>query len=224
MNNRMSRLYLSQRTKRNGHLAKWFAKWHRVLKYYENRYKDDLPYWHTERTNIGHLALAAYDVGGFPLQEYSTLRRRGAKGPGRADLYVEFPFRSFNIEAKQRWPTLDVQNSKGKIKRAVKGKIKRALDLATGAYKKLSKKDKFGKKGLAFVFVVPIKKLKDVKSAGSDDFKTFQKGMENLEEQLKANFLAIHFAGYNMSLRVSKHKKWTDDYWHPGIAIIGRWI
>lgn len=212
----MPGLYLSLQTKSNNVFKKWFRKWHQILQSYEKEYKGmDLPYWCTERTNIGHLALAAHDPGGYPLQEYSTQkRRRGAKGPGRADLYVHFPHRSFNIECKQIWPSLDGDNNGEPINNA--------LDRAEKDYRGLAAEDKEGKKGIALVFVVPYKKLAD---ADKKDFSKFKTHMMKLEKRLKARFIAIHFANYKVAKRAAK--KYSEKgvpYWYPGIAIIGRWI
>jgi len=78
------------------HFRKLFTAWHEILNWYEEDImKDDLPYWYLERTNIGNLALATYQLSGFPLQEFSCVKGRGAsRSDGRADLYTILPKRT----------------------------------------------------------------------------------------------------------------------------------
>jgi hypothetical protein len=207
-------LFLSPRTRSDDVFRKWFVKWHHILHKYENRYKGDLPYWCTERTNIGHLALAAYALSGYPLQEYSTQeRRKGGKGLGRADLYVDFPRRSFNIECKQKFLIMD-----GNIEKTVNN----VLERAEKDCRNLASKDQAGRKRIAMAFAVPRIKLAGANKESLNKFKT---DLFKLEKQLNARFIAIHFADYKISKNASKkHRDKFGHFWYPGIAIICRWI
>src|SRR5688572_11664955 len=96
-------------------LGRLFETWHEILKWYEEK-ESDLPYWYSERTNIGHLALAVYDLSGIPVQEFSCRKGKGKEdSAGRADLYISVPngrgSMSLNIEAKHAWCSVTFSGS-----------------------------------------------------------------------------------------------------------------
>jgi hypothetical protein len=83
-------------------LRRLFRAWHSQLVEYESCLSDDLPYWYSERTNIGVLAAAALRLRGVvALEEYPI--RQGDRA-GRADLgpYDSRAERSYDFEFKFR--------------------------------------------------------------------------------------------------------------------------
>jgi hypothetical protein len=224
-----ARLYISTRTGQP--FRKWIKKWHEILKSYENYYKkDDLPYWHSERTNIGILSLAAYDLNGHPLQEYPTLKRKRRKGPGRADLYIQLSKRwSYDVEAKQTWPKIIIKGRDREYKyneESIKKSIEGALERAEDDCRELAPRAKFGKKRMALVFVCPYGEVED---ADKKFLKKFKVPMKQVEKELAPDFLAVHSVDFKQSKRRAEkmRKEWLENgkrYWYPCIAIVGRVI
>ena len=64
--------------------------WHMHLNSYcEYTGNDDLPYWHSELSNVGLLASAAYSAGHVALQEYAEVKSKSDNFyNGRADLWI----------------------------------------------------------------------------------------------------------------------------------------
>jgi hypothetical protein len=203
------------------HVGKWLRKWHQISESFEKRYRNDLPYWYSERTNIGFLGLAAHDLKGYPIQEYPTLKRKRKKGHGRADLYVRFPGGwSYDIEAKQAWPKIN-----GKC---VKSSTKGALERAEDDCRDMDKKARSGK-GLAVAFVCPYGELNDI---DIDHLNRFENQMKEVEKELvekgsAPDFIAIHQVDFKHSkeLTVEMPKIWREHgkrYWYPCVAIVGK--
>jgi len=125
-------------------LKKLFTKWDEILSWYEDEW-EDLPYWYLERTNIGHLALAVYQLSGIPLQEFTCRKGKGARNSsGRADLYISVPNGAgrsidLNIEAKQAW--CSISNSAGSM-----AMLRRGLGNAVSDCRRL--KDKAWRAGM----------------------------------------------------------------------------
>ena len=202
-----------------------FEEWHGILTWFEKKkYLEDLPYWYLERTNIGHLALAAYQLSGFPLQEFSIVKkgkavskvgRKRAPSSGRADLYLYIPKLSgfnVNIEAKQLWyPLVNASQSTDRIENSLKNAIKDCKDLR-GSY---------GKKKLAIVFVVAYstKKL-------WEDISYFRNKMKAEGERLKVSFLTFHISPSHISMSKKRLLKDINNkyYWYPCIAVFGKFV
>jgi hypothetical protein len=197
-----------------------FKTWHDILSKFERtKY-----YWYLERTNIGHIALAAYKRKGFPLQEFSivkkgrTVRKIGSKkksSNGRADLYLFIPQLSHldvNIEAKQLWyPLVNDSQSTDRIESGLRNAVKDCGDLK-GAY---------GKKKLAILFVVPYSTKKQ-----KTDIGLFRKNMKQEGARSEASFLAVHISPTRIStskklLYKDKNNKY---YWYPCIAVFGKYV
>ena len=203
-------------------IRKLFKEWHGILIWYEED-REDLPYWYLERTNVGHLALAGYQLNGYPLQEFSIKKGRGSKkSTGRADLYMYIPKGNsprrknyeFNIEAKQEWCSL----SMGKDQKEM---IRKALKEASDDLQKLNEDSFKAEYGMAIVFVIPYKRAldqeKDIKKQLLSGFK---KQIKQIAEEIDASFVAIHFADIEVSASLSR--EYTLPYWHPGIAVVGK--
>jgi len=73
-------------------LERLFRKWDKILSWYEDEL-NDLPYWYLERTNIGHLALAVYEMSGIPIQEF-TCRKGKERGVPLDELIFIFMFQA----------------------------------------------------------------------------------------------------------------------------------
>lgn len=83
-------------------------RWGNFIEEYCEVHPDDVPYFYTERANVGTLTAAAWSAGCTALEEYQTEKNDGGGvRKGRADLYVYSPTAktSVGIEAKQAWVT-----------------------------------------------------------------------------------------------------------------------
>ncbi len=116
----------------------------------------DLPYWYSERANVGILAAAAWRCGYVALEEYPDTKRSKKVDPetdeklhssGRVDLWIGQPENAIGelIEAKLRWPLLSTPK---KIKSDLEDGLKAAYEDA--------KRTKTGKgPTLGLTFFVP---------------------------------------------------------------------
>ena len=80
--------------------------------------EEDAPYWYTERTLVGTLATAAWQVEGCTsLEEYTVEKGRGKpKGMGRADLWIQTKDgRRYVFEAKRLWQNIGSRAQLNKI-------------------------------------------------------------------------------------------------------------
>lgn len=203
----------------NHNIRKLFKAWNGILVRHEKADKDDLPYWYLERTNIGHLALAAYKLNGYSLQEFSMKKGRGQnKSTGRADLYMYFPLSDtqwydFNIEAKQIWCSLSMKDDQKVIKNALK---KAEFDI-----KKHNDKEFRAKYAMAILFVLPYMKVLDEKRVTKEQLLSkFNRQIKQTVEETGASFAAVHYADIDVSTKLSK--KYTKSDWYPGIVVIGK--
>lgn len=83
-------------------------RWGNFIEEYCAVHPEDVPYFYTERANVGTLTAAAWSAGCTALEEYQTEKNDGGGvRKGRADLYVYSPAAkaSVGIEAKQAWIT-----------------------------------------------------------------------------------------------------------------------
>ena len=78
----------------------------------------DVPYWYSERTTVGTLAAAAWAVGGFALEEFSTTKSEdeGRDRRGRGDLLFCVDGHIFLAECKVDWRWQDEQIAQFKEK------------------------------------------------------------------------------------------------------------
>jgi hypothetical protein len=194
--------------------------WHEILKWYEDQEKD-LPYWYSERTNIGHLALAVYQLGGVPIQEFSCRKGKGKENStGRADLYISMPngnrSLSLNIEAKHAWCSVTLNGS------AI---LKENLYEAVQDCKNLKEKAWKAHLGAGLVFLTPYAKtMPDHKTAISAQQRSFTNRVIQESKKAKANFIAFHYPTKDRLWKISlkyQSEAWS---WCPGIAVIGKLI
>jgi len=207
---------------RNPNIRKLFKAWNDILRWYEKD-KEDILYWYLERTNIGHLALAAYQLKGYPLQEFSMKKVKGTqKSTGRADLFMYFPkgtlsdaqWYDFNIEAKQIWCSISIGNDQKEM-------IGKALKKADVDLKKHRDKTSQAKYGMAILFVLPYMKMLDEKKDMKKQLLSkFNKQIKQTAEEMEASFAAVHYADIEVSTELSQ--KYTKPDWYPGIAVIGK--
>jgi hypothetical protein len=187
-------------------LQRLFRAWDKQLAEYENGLYDDLPYWYSERTNIGVLAAAALRLSGVvALEEYPI--RRGDR-PGRADLglYDSWAERSYDFEFKFRYAAFGWSATR---------KIKSAMRDASKDIRRLPKPPA-GAQSVAVTFVVPYrKKVPPVK-----EWDSLWKGFTHLlsaPEKFGANFVAIHRADDKIVGRAAGKLGF-----HPGVAAFGK--
>lgn len=73
----------------------------------------DAPFWYNERTNLGILAGAVWQNGGYVLEEISIQNDfRDKKTTGRADCCFRWMGQNYIIESKQYWPPFSIKNFK----------------------------------------------------------------------------------------------------------------
>lgn len=87
-------------------IADLLKEWRKILARYTSQADMDLPYWHSERANVGFLAAAVWKSGGVAIEEYWTEREKKGKKPvkGWVDLWGKMKKgREFSLEAKQLW-------------------------------------------------------------------------------------------------------------------------
>lgn len=205
-----------------------FRRWHEILEWYENENKTDLPYWYQERTNIGHLALASYQLNGQPLQEFSVIKGIGSKrSSGRADLYLYVPSSRYNlgqsinyiIEAKQDWCSPTLESVRKAIKRSINSVMKDTRRLKDKEWKSIRK--------MGLVFLLPYKKMGTKRITDmqirelNKQLREFTDDIKRVSDEHKADFVAIHYS----DLKKSCSFKFTKRYlWCPGIVAIGKFL
>jgi hypothetical protein len=93
---------------------------------------EDVPWWYGERASLGLFALAAWEVGAAPLEEFSIEKGKGRRGyTGRGDLLISIAKKKFIIEAKQEW--ISISNRATKREDKLDDAILEALDGAQDA-------------------------------------------------------------------------------------------
>jgi hypothetical protein len=201
-------------------LEKLFTKWDKILSWYETEW-EDLPYWYLERTNVGHLALAVYDLSGIPLQEFTCKKGRGAESSaGRADLYISIPNGSrpidLNIEAKQVWCSIANRTSQ-------KLTLQQGLRKAVRDCKRLKEDAWKARYGVGVLFLLPYgKRMPDDISKIRTQRKLFAQFIAESSKDAGANFAAVHFPAIESLTKICRN---VPDYAYcPGIAVIGKLV
>ncbi len=199
-----------------------FKQWHKVISRTTTRMcrsnYPDLPYWYGERTQVGWIALAAYEIGWLPLHEPP----RSSKGGGRSDLWIYTgragKARVIDIEAKKaelsvstvsrRKSVWDVDDIPGKLKRA----LKQALDKDEGYD---------GDDGIGLVFVILHASKNTSKSEVlrlATEFKRHATSRQALKA-VGADFVALYFGKYSLVRKVAIKEDCPP---YIGIAVIGK--
>lgn len=166
----------------------------------------DLPYFYTERTDIGLLSAAAHEMGAVPIEEYSADKGKGARRyTGRADLWICLKDgTTFDFEAKQQWIPL---NSKRIAKL-----IKPVLGEAAYAAKELTYKSDWS---IGIDFVTPYVRTLSRKIE-SVPFK--KQILDN--DSYDGDFVAVHFCDE----QIWKTARIDKEFFYPGIATVGKII
>jgi hypothetical protein len=192
-------------------MKRLFRAWHRQLAEFEGRLYDDLPYWYSERTNVGLLAAAALRLKSIvPLEEYPI--RRGDKA-GRADLglYDARNERSYDFEFKFRYSAIGWSATK---------RIKAAMRAAAEDVKSLPKPPA-GSQSVAVTFVVPY--LPNIKTRKTPPIEKWDSLWEHFLHSVAkpaicgADFVAVHRADDEVVERAA-----GDLGFHPGVAAFGK--
>jgi hypothetical protein len=212
--------YTTIGSKKASGLKGLFEQWHKILAWFEKEDPTDLPYWYLERSNVGHLALAAYEISGRPLQEFSMTKGRGAdKWPGRADLYISLPAvkngsgsLDVSIEAKQRWAAIKPKKPGG-LKKAVKGTLGSAMKDCG----RLTDKEWDGCRRLGVAFILPYKSGRD--EVSDESLADFTREIVEAARAAEAHFAAIHYAPLSLSEGLREKYGWC-----PGIAAVGKFL
>ncbi len=204
-------------------LEKLFRTWHQILTWYEDE-TGDFPYWYLERTNIGHLALAVYQLGGVPVQEFSCVKGKGGgDSSGRADLYMSIPTGrrrpkniEVNIEAKQHWCSVRFnEHSRSSLGTSLASAVQDCRNLKDTAWK--------ADLGAGIVFILPYSKSMPSNRAELRKLvKAFTQSVSDESERLGASFLAFHYPSVATLEKISRDSLKYD--WCPGIAVIGKFI
>jgi len=151
----MNRLTSGQRVKKYRQFAPLLKKWREIVEKYCKLEKGDAPYWYTERTLVGTLAAAAWQIPHYlSLEEYSVdkskpLGRGKQRWPGRADLWIRAGKNEYVFEAKHRF-------------RNIGSRTRRPIDFSTYCRDRLNKTKKGAKninrksgRALGLLFVAP---------------------------------------------------------------------
>lgn len=180
--------------------------WHVVLKEYESKHTHvaDLPYWNTERTNIGLLALAARKIKALPLEEFSSVKgKKKQQKTGRADLWIlDDNKKSYDLEAKRHELSLNSQN----IAKSIRPKLSEALD----DVREIKERSDIS---IGIVFVIPY-----IKKNSEYNFKSYIDNVGILKAY-GADFAGLHFA--------PKHVWelfYEDGYYYPCITLVGKYL
>lgn len=199
-----------------------FEKWDKILSWYEEE-TGDFPYWYLERTNIGHLGLAVYELSGIPLQEFScTKGRRGAKkSVGRADLYISVPNKGgksidVNIEAKQAWCSIQFSKRSKPV-------LRKALDAAISDCRHLKDKAWEARFCAAIVFLLPYANAMPKDNAEmARQLRAFTQSVSDECACIGVDFVAFHYPATKILKRISR--KNAQYGWCPGIAVVGKLV
>lgn len=204
-------------------LEKLFHAWHQILAWYETEEKD-LPYWYLERTNVGHLALAVYQLSGIPIQEFSVRKGKKSGGSsGRADLYFSLPNGTgtpwtFNVEAKQAWCSIRFT---GRSRSVLKNTLKKAVNDCNA----LKEEAWEASCGMGLLFLTPYAKcMPDDKATIAEQQRVFTDGVLEESKKAGANFVAFHYPTEDKLWNISRKYKKKPWHWCPGIAVIGKLI
>lgn len=189
-------------------LKRLFRAWHSQLVEYESCLYDDLPYWYSERTNIGVLASAALRLRGVVALEEYPIRRGDRAGRADLDLYDSTAERSYDFEFKFRYSALGST--------AVK-RIKSAMRDASRDVRSLPKPPGRSQ-SVAVTFVVPYLHTTPARERWNSLWRSFMHSVSE-PENVGASFVAIHRAADDVVGRAAGELGF-----HPGVAAFGRVI
>jgi hypothetical protein len=197
-------------------MKRLFRAWHRQLADFEDLLYNDLPYWYSERTNIGVLAAAALRLKTIvPLEEYPI--RRGDNA-GRADLglYNARNERWYDFEFKFRWIAIGFSATKT---------IRDAMRDASRDVKALPKPPARSQ-SVAVTFVVPyLPKTKSRKPPPMEKRDSWKHFLHSVAKPtiFGADFVAVHRADDGVVERAARNEAPEADF-HLGIAAFGKVI
>lgn len=188
-------------------LAYWepiIEEWVLMIDRYCRIWKDDAPYWYTERANIGLLAGACWRAGFLSLEEFQWKKGyvNKPKYIGRADLWIGNESRDVIVEAKMKRLSL---SSNGPSK-TIGPVLKAAYDAAKSS-KGNQNMDAFG---MVFISAYAIEAKKD----NIDDL--IKKMAKQLGEDFKDCMIFWHFPS---ETRTVLH---NDKKIYPGLFSVAR--
>lgn len=161
----------------------------------------DCAWWYDERTFVGLLAAAAWQIGGHSLEEYATRKNyRRNQYSGRGDLYFELNSIRYIAEAKHDWVLV------GHRSRKIPKRLGRLLRLARDSV--IDAETKGGTK-LGLLFIAPM-----VPKRTQGDATTLLNWlMSTLREEVSYDAAAWVFPKETKSLKYRA-------YIYPGVALL----
>lgn len=189
------------------------SEWNGTLCGYENEYRRiwpddcDLPYLYKEIPQVGLLAIAAREIGGFPLMEWGSLKKVVKGTPrrkGRQDLEIIYEDKIYWLEAKYCEPT---------IKLGPDYFMTKIRDSLAAAKEAVRERDGRAVKRLAITFVVP-------KSVRTDtQWKEEVKDkIRELVQRSPKYFAGFHHCNPSVLASAATYVK------RPGIIIVGMYV
>jgi hypothetical protein len=116
--------YFGPKSQPPGDLLPWvglFRAWRDRLHHDYSVSRGDIGWDYAERSQVGFLAAAAWQVGGAAIEEYGMVKKNPAdrrrKYNGRADLWLGFGGRGFALEAKYDSVRLDTRGTRAALVR-----------------------------------------------------------------------------------------------------------
>lgn len=217
-----------------------FGKWHDLLSWSALRLSKtdspDHPFWYGERTNVGWIALAAYEEGWLPIQEPSITRKkkirsrgkiRTKKIAGRSDLWILKGQGKnqtlIDLEAKEADMSLQSFLALEKpfsFPGDIRAKLKAAVRDVSNKHTEIK-----GDVGIGIVFIRLYLRNNSTNAAprvqmtALNQFKDWITNSPSLQ-QVDADFIALHLAPYPFVKNVAD--TYQDDYLDLGLAIIGK--
>ncbi len=210
--------------KRRRFIPQLFEEWDKIICDYENKLDNDLPYAYGERTNVGILALAAKRIGGYPLEEYSTVKgSKKDKGAGRADLWIRDKNENgWDFEAKHLWRSFFRPRNLTSV-------TAEYLDEAVYDVKQLTYPSRY-QVGLVFLtlYTRSNKEVEHTLNRFDGGVSEFKDKLRDLHSKLESggyegeHYIAAHFATLDL---LNSTKSNDDNSWHDyygGIVAICR--
>ena len=175
-----------------------------VVSWCERNGWEDVPWWYGERSSLGLFALAAWEAGAAPLEEYSTEKGKGkGRWTGRGDLLIPVKEKDYIIEAKQKWISISKRATKheDKLDSAIQDALQGARDAR-----------EFKGRRAGLVFAVPYLPESEIDSVNE----RLSEWLESLREwdNCAVAWVFPEEAGQCSVL--------ADGYLYPGIAVLIR--
>ncbi len=213
-------------------LRSLFKRWDSLLHWIDGYMKHpkwpDLPFWYGERSNVGWLALAAYDKGLLSLQEpsvgrYKRFRHRGKqrtkRGKGRGDLLIYEGLgkhqKIFDFEAKQSDHNIELSFNKN-----IRAQLISALK--STQTKPIKEQGNVGV-GVVFLPLYFVRKKRNLKDLRKPLNGFLRKVKREELGSVGADFIALHLAPTSIIKAVARANYYPKyPTYDVGIAVLGK--